>query len=108
MVHRGSTSDVAGGCGTGTEHVRQPNGRTWFVSMSAVSVAPRSGISATMRMSTALTEALLRRSTHPCLFMEDRMDRELRARIRRAGSCRWVEMWPTSGPGLRVLRARVA
>ena len=62
--------------------------------MSAVSVAPRSGISATMRMSTALTEALLRRSTHPCLFMEDRMDRELRACIRRAGSCRWVEMGP--------------
>lgn len=30
------------------------------------------------------------------------MDRELRARIRRAGSCRWVERWPASGSGLRV------
>jgi hypothetical protein len=71
VAHRESTSGSAGTGGTGTEHVRQPHGRSWSVSVSAVSVAPRSGMSATTRMSTALTDALLRRSTHPGLPMEE-------------------------------------
>ena len=39
--------------------------------------------------------------------MEVRVDRGLRARIRRAGSCGWVNMWPACGPWFEDVRADI-